>query len=74
MNTQIFSIIGFSVLVLFTSCKECVTCDNCPDGIVLLENGSDPVESKEYCKGAFQNRSDFGEQINSVEEVGCSCE
>jgi hypothetical protein len=59
-------IIGLLTLSLsFFSCKQCVTCSQCPPGVSL--------NSEEICEDDFNNKEAFNLQIQINEGYGCTC-
>jgi predicted aldo/keto reductase-like oxidoreductase len=50
---------------LFTSCKKCVDCTDCPEGITL--------DQTEICEDDFDSKADYKTAIELVEAFGCNC-
>ena len=56
-----------------TSCNKCQTCGSCPDGVTLVDEDDNEVESQEFCEDDFDNKSDYELTISLAESVGCTC-
>ena len=51
--------------LFFTSCKKCVECTDCAEGITL--------EQTEYCQDDFDSKDDYKEAVEFLEDLGCEC-
>lgn len=56
----------FVMGMALASCSRCVSCTDCPVGTTL--------ESDEYCENDFNSKEDFDQQIQLLENFGCTCQ
>jgi hypothetical protein len=51
--------------LFFTSCKKCVECTDCAEGVTL--------DQTEYCQDDFDSKDEYNSAVALIEAFGCDC-
>jgi hypothetical protein len=58
----------------FSSCKKCVTCSDCADGVELTDANGNTGTELEYCEDDFTSEEEYDASIALLESFGgCKC-